>query len=161
MTARERQARYATKTDTNRESDILAAAEAILRRRLERLGTLTSPEDSAAFLRVRLAGLEHEELHVVWLDQRHRVVAVDSLFRGTIDGATVHPREVVKLALKRNAAACVVAHNHPSGSPEPSAADRAITARLKEALNLVEVRLLDHIVVGAEGTTSLAQRGWL
>ena len=142
------------------EESILGVAENILRSRLERLGTLTSPEQSAAFLRMRLGHLQHEEFHAVWLDNRHRVLSVDALFRGTIDGTSVHPREVVKAALQWNAAAVVFAHNHPSGDPEPSAADRAITTRLRDALELVEVRLLDHIVVGAAGTVSLAQRGW-
>ncbi|WP_395683535.1 RadC family protein [Dokdonella sp.] len=142
------------------EADILGIAEDILQRRLERLGTMTSPDQSAQFLRMRLAGLDHEEFHAVWLDNRHRVLAVESLARGTIDGATIHTREVVKAALRWNAAAVVFAHNHPSGDAEPSAADRAITARLRDALNLVEVRLLDHLVVASGGTVSLAQRGW-
>ena len=143
------------------EEVILGIAEDILRQRLERLGNLTSPEASAQFLRMRLAHLPHEEFHAVWLDNRHSILAVESLFRGTIDGASVHPREVVKHALRWNAAAVVFAHNHPSGNPEPSAADRAITLRLREALELVDVRLLDHIVVASSGTVSLAARGWL
>lgn len=143
------------------EADILAAAEDILRARLQRLGTLSSPEDAFAFLRVRLAGLRHEEFHVAWLDQRHRVVDVERLFRGTIDTAAVYPREVVVSALQHNAAACLLAHNHPSGTPEPSAADRVITLRLKEALAVIDVRVVDHVVVAAEGVVSLAQRGWV
>ncbi|MEO5625680.1 MAG: DNA repair protein RadC [Dokdonella sp.] len=143
------------------EAEILATAEQILRVRLERLGSLGSPEASAQFLRMRLAHLPHEEFHAVWLDNRHSVLAVESLFRGTIDGASVYPREVVKHALRWNAAAVIFSHNHPSGSAEPSVADRAITARLREALELVDVRVLDHIVVSARGTTSMAQRGWV
>jgi DNA repair protein RadC len=160
MPTRERLATYKSSALQD-EASILAAAENILRGRLERLGCLTAPEDSAAFLRFRLAGLPHEEFHCVFLDNRHRILAVEGLFRGTINASSVHPREVVKSALKHNASAVVLAHNHPSGDPTPSAADRSITQQLKEALALVEVRLLDHIVVGAEGTTSLAQRGWL
>jgi DNA repair protein RadC len=144
------------------ETEILAAAEDILRRKLERQGSLTDPASSAAFLRMRLAGLEHEEFHVVWLDNRHSIIAVEGLFRGTIDGASVHPREVVKRALRWNAAAVVACHNHPNGhSAEPSAADRAITNLLRDALNLVDVRLLDHVVVAAGETVSMAQRGWV
>ncbi|CAG0965077.1 hypothetical protein GPROT1_01109 [Gammaproteobacteria bacterium] len=142
------------------EQDILGVAEDILLRRLDRLGTMTSPTESAAFLRMRLAHLPHEEFHAVWLDNRHRVLTVESVARGTIDSATIHVREVVKSALRWNAAAVIFAHNHPSGDAEPSSADRAITRQLKEALTLVEVRVLDHIVVANGGTVSLAQRGW-
>jgi DNA repair protein RadC len=141
------------------ENDVLAAAEDILRRKLERQGILSSPRDSAQFLRMRLGHLLHEEFHAVWLDNQHQVLAVDKLFCGSIDGASVHPREVVRSALRYNAAAVIFAHNHPSGNPEPSAADRAITQRLREALQLIDVRLLDHIIIGAQSTTSMAERG--
>lgn len=143
------------------EADILAAAETILRQRVERLGSLSNPSDARSFLRMRLGHLTAEQFHVVWLDNRHQVLAVDHLFSGTLDGASVHPREVVRAALKHNAAACIVAHNHPSGVCEPSNADREITVELKKALAVVEVRLLDHIVVGGTTTTSLAERGLL
>ena len=143
------------------EAKILAAAEAILFKRMERLGKVTDPNDAADFLRLRLGGLEHEEFHVVFLDTRHRIIAVEGLFRGTVDGAEVHPREVIKRALKHNAAAVILAHNHPSGNPEPSAADRAVTARLKQALALLDIRVLDHIIVSGEGTTSMAKQGLL
>lgn len=142
------------------EAAILGQAEAILRKRLERQGSIGSPEDASSFLRMRLGGLEHEEFHVVFLDTRHRIIAVEGLFHGTVDGAEVHPREVVRAVLRHNAAAVILAHNHPSGNPEPSAADRVITVRLKQALALVDVRVLDHIVVG-ERTVSLAARGWV
>ncbi|MBE2210345.1 MAG: DNA repair protein RadC [Xanthomonadaceae bacterium] len=142
------------------EATILGQAEAILRKRLERLGSISNPEDASSFLQMRLGGLDHEEFHAVYLDTRHQIIAVEGLFRGTVDGAEVHPREVVRAAMRHNAAAVIFAHNHPSGNPEPSAADRAITARLKQALALVDVRVLDHIVVG-ERTVSLAARGWV
>lgn len=148
-----------TTTGPMSETGVLAAAEDILRRKLERQGAITSPHDSAEFLRMRLGHLLHEEFHAVWLDTRHRILAVDRLFNGSIDGASIHPREVVRSALRHNAAAVIFAHNHPSGNSEPSAADRAITVRLREALSLIEVRLLDHIVVGAQKTTSMAERG--
>jgi DNA repair protein RadC len=143
------------------EEDILSAAEAILLGRLHRLGNISDPTQASAFLRMRLAHLPHEEFHVLFLDSRHRILACEMLFRGTIDGAEVHPRVVAQRALALNAAAVILAHNHPSGNPEPSAADRAITRRLSEALQLLEIRVLDHIVVSAESNVSLASRGWL
>ncbi|QBB69433.1 DNA repair protein RadC [Pseudolysobacter antarcticus] len=152
--------RKATKTSIT-EADILQAAETILRLRFERLDTLGSPSQSAAFLTARLAHLEHEEFHIVWLDQRNRVIAVEALFQGTIDGCSVHCREVIRSALKHNAAAAILAHNHPSGVADPSQADKHITTELKNALALVGVRVLDHIVVGGNRTVSLAERGWV
>jgi DNA repair protein RadC len=143
------------------EAEILQAAETILRGKLERLASLASPTDTCSFLRMRLGHLLHEEFHVIWLDNRHRILAVERMFIGTIDGTPIHPREVVRSALAHNAAAAILAHNHPSGVAEPSAADRSITNRLKEALDLVCVRVLDHIVVGATATTSMAERGWI
>ena len=121
---------------------------------------LTDPQASANYVQARCATLEHEVFGAIWLTNRHRVIAVSMLFTGTIDGASVHPREVVKDALKHNAAAVIFFHNHPSGDSEPSAADRAITLRLRDALALVDVRILDHLVAGAT-VTSLAKRGWI
>lgn len=143
------------------ENDILEAAEDILRRRLERLGSVGNPRDSADFLRMRFGVLKHEEFHVLWLDNRHRILAVEKLFRGTIDGASVHPREVIRSALQHNAAACIFAHNHPSGVAEPSAADRAITKELGDGLQYIGVRVLDHLVVSAAECVSMAARGLL
>lgn len=142
------------------DQEILAAAEDILRARLMRLGAIQSPADAFDFLRMRLGGLPHEEFHVLWLDNRHRILACQRLFTGTIDGANVYPREVVREALGHNASAVILAHNHPSGVAEPSASDRAITRALKEALDLVGVRVLDHVVVG-ETCVSLAGRGFV
>jgi hypothetical protein len=101
------------------------------------------------------------EIGCLYLDKRHRLIQFEELFRGTIDGASVHPREIVKLALQRNSAAVIVAHNHPSGIAEPSQADELITQRVKEALALVDIRLLDHIIVGDGASVSLAERGLL
>ncbi len=140
------------------ETAILAQAESILRKRLERMGSISSPTDASEFFRMRLGGLEHEEFHVAFLDTRHRIIAVSCASRGTVDGAEVHPREIVKSALRHNAAAVLLAHNHPSGNPDPSAADRAVTARLKQALALVDVRVLDHLIVG-EIVVSMAAQG--
>lgn len=146
---------------TDRDEQILEAAERILRRRLDRLGTLTDPTTAATFLRAHCAYRDREIFGCIFLDTRHAILAVEDLFFGTVDSAEIHPREVVKRALLLNATAVIAFHNHPSGNPEPSAADRAITLRIKQALELVEVRLLDHIVVGADGTASLALRGWV
>lgn len=140
------------------EHEILSAAEDILRRRLERLASLNSPRDTEQFLRIRLGALPHEEFHCVFLDNRHRVIACEKLFNGTLDGASVHPREVVRASIRHNAAAVIFAHNHPSGVAEPSAADRAITRELRDALSLIHVRVLDHFVIG-ETSTSMAERG--
>lgn len=145
-------------TDDTTEHDVLAAAEGILREKLERQGSLQSPTDASSFLRMRLGALMHEEFHVLWLDNRHRIIDCQKLFTGTIDGASVYPREVVRAALSVNACAAIFAHNHPSGIAEPSAADRAITSELSDALRLIGVRILDHIVVGAE-CVSMAGRG--
>jgi len=142
--------------------DILREAAAITtRRNIGRcVDPLKTPADATALFKARLQHLEHEEFHVAFLDTRHRVIAIETLSRGTIDGAEVHPREVVKAALMHNAAAAIASHNHPSGVADPSAADRAVTARLKQALALVDIRLLDHIVIGDEAV-SLASRGWV
>ena len=141
------------------EEVILAAAEEILERKLHRLGSLGNPRDTETFLKARMAHLEHEEFHLVYLDNRHRILGTECITKGTIDGAMVHPREVIKAVLRANAAAVIFAHNHPSQDPEPSAADRAITKTLVDALALVEVRVLDHLVVSAGKCVSLAERG--
>ncbi len=122
---------------------------------------MTDPTAAGRYFSQRLRGFAHEVFAVLFLDSRHRALAFEELFRGTIDGAEVHPREVVRRALAHNAAAVIVGHNHPSGSREPSAADRAVTAQLKQALSLVDVRLLDHFVVGDGAAVSLAARGWV
>ena len=117
------------------------------------------PTDTELYLKARLRHLGHEVFCCLYLDNRHRVLRFDEMFRGTIDGTSVYPREVVKEALAVNAAAVILAHNHPSGVSEPSQADERITRRLKAALELVDIRLLDHIIVGDGQATSLASRG--
>ncbi len=126
---------------------------------LERGAELTDPASAARCLQRRLRGLGHEVFVALFLDTRHRVIACEELFRGTIDGATVHPREVARRALQLHAAALIVAHNHPSGVAEPSRQDVALTRRLGQALALIDVRLLDHFVVGDGEPVSLAERG--
>ena len=141
----------------------LQAAVELSRRQLSeslRAGpSLASPKATRDFLSARLRDLEHEMFCCLFLDKRHRLIKFEELFRGTIDGASVHPREIVKLALQRNSAAVIIAHNHPSGVAEPSQADELITLRVKEALALVDIRLLDHIIVGDGACVSLAERG--
>ena len=123
--------------------------------------TIRSPADTEAFLQARFRHLGHELFCVLYLDNRHRVLCFAELFRGTIDATSVYPREVVKEALAVNAAAVILAHNHPSGVAEPSQADERITRRIKAALELVDIRLLDHFVVGDASATSMASRGLL
>ena len=122
---------------------------------------LSSPEETRNFLRLRLADYRHEVFGSLFLDNRHRIITVRELFQGTIDGASIHPRVVVQQALEANAVAMVFFHNHPSGVAEPSHADEAITRRLKDALALVDVRVLDHFVVCAGESVSFAERGLL
>lgn len=128
---------------------------------LEERDALTSSELTRQYLRARLRHYEHEVFACLYLDNQHRVVKLEELFSGTIDGAAVYPREVVKRCLHNNAAAVIFAHNHPSGIAEPSQADIGITARLKAALNTIDVRVLDHIVVGRSEAVSFAERGLL
>lgn len=122
-------------------------------------GVMSSPDQCRAYLKLKLASYPYEVFGVMFLDNRHRLIAFEEMFRCTIDGASVHPREVVRSALKHNAAAVVFAHNHPSGVTEPSQSDLRITQRLKDALALVEVRVLDHMIVGEGDLASLAERG--
>ncbi len=141
-----------------------AALELARRHYQERMQSgcvLANPKATRDFLQMRLRDLTHEVFCCVYLDNRNRVTGFEELFRGTLDGASVHPREVVKQALARNAAAVILAHNHPSGVAEPSQADEIITHRLKEALGLVDIRVLDHIVVGDGSCESFAERGLL
>ncbi|HYN77909.1 MAG TPA: DNA repair protein RadC [Lamprocystis sp. (in: g-proteobacteria)] len=122
---------------------------------------LTSPEATRDYLRLKLYGLPYEVFACLFLDNRHRVIRYEELFQGTIDGASVHPREVVRRVIETNAAAVIFAHNHPSGVAEPSQADLRITQRLKDALALIDVRVLDHLIIGEGPGTSLAERGLL
>lgn len=122
---------------------------------------LSSPSVASEFIRGQLGHLEHEEFCAIFLDTRNRVIEFCRLFLGTLDAAQVYPREVVKEALARNCAAVVFCHNHPSGNSAPSAADELITARLRDALSLVDIRVLDHLIVGRDSVLSFAERGLL
>jgi len=128
---------------------------------LRRTPVLENPKAVREYLAVHYAGHEREVFSCLFLDNRHRLIVVEEMFLGTVDGASVHPREVVKRALRLNAVAVILAHNHPSGVAEPSQADEMITARLRDALALVDIRVLDHLVVGGTTVTSFLERGLL
>lgn len=128
---------------------------------LKRDSALESPQQVRDYLKARLRHEPHEIFGCLFLDTRHRVLAFEALFHGTIDGASVYPRQVVKRALAHNAAAVILTHNHPSGIAEPSQADRLLTTRLKDALALVDVRVLDHFIVGDGEPLSMAEYGWI
>ncbi len=140
---------------------VLEMSRRYLHQQLQENDALTSPADTRRYLQAKLRHYPHEVFSCLFLDNRHRVICFEELFRGTINGASVHPREVVKRALAHNAAALILAHNHPSGVTEPSQADRHITTHLKQALSLVDIRVLDHIVIGEGEPVSLAERGLL
>ena len=146
-------------------SALLTAAVELATRYLEehirRSDPLTSPSHTSQYLCARLRSRPHEVFACLFLDNQNRVISFEEMFRGTIDHANVYPREVAKRALEVNAAAVIVAHNHPSGVAEPSRTDRAITRRLRDAMALVDVRLLDHFVIGEGEVVSFAERGWL
>lgn len=141
--------------------EVLTAARRVLSRRVRRGTALTSPALARDVLRVRLGPLEHEVFAVFLLDTRHHLIEMVELFRGTLAMTSVYPREVVKVALAKNAAAVILAHNHPSGAPEPSRADELLTQSLKQALALIDVRVLDHLIVGGDEIVSFSERGLL
>ncbi len=150
-----------TPSNNTADNAIIESALEILANRIKQPDHyITSPNDTRAFLKLKLAEREHEVFAVMFLDTRHGVIEYKEMFRGTVDGATVHIREVVKEALSLNAAAVIFTHNHPSGVAEPSEADKMITKRLKNALALVDVRVLDHLIIGAD-IVSFTERGLL
>lgn len=128
---------------------------------LERRDVMSSPDATHRYLTSRLRGLRREVFAVLFLDNQHQLIAFEEAFQGCLSQCSVHPRQIVERALALNAAAVILAHNHPSGIAEPSAADRQITDRLRQALGLVEVRVLDHLVIGEGRPVSFAERGWL
>ncbi|MEW8279807.1 MAG: DNA repair protein RadC [Candidatus Thiodiazotropha sp.] len=141
------------------KQSLMALALATLAQQHQPGEILGSPEDTRRYLQIRLADRKNEVFGCLLLDNRHRIIAMAELFQGTIDGSSVHPRVIVQKALELNAAAMLFFHNHPSGVAEPSQADEAITRRLKEALALIDVRVLDHFVVTAGESVSFAERG--
>lgn len=140
---------------------VLEMSRRHLAERLTRDSALESPRAVRDYLKAMLRHEPHEVFGCLFLDTKHRVLGFEVLFRGSIDGAAVYPRQVVKRALAHNAAALILCHNHPSGNPEPSQADRVLTQRLKEALGLVEVRVLDHFIIGEGEPLSMVEYGWL
>ena len=142
------------------EQEIIDQALAILANRLKRSEIRVSePRYASDYLKLKYSELEYESFNVMFLNNNHELIRLKEMFRGTIDGAAVYPREVVKAALEFNAAAVIFSHNHPSGNCNPSQADKRITQRLQEALQLVDVRVLDHIIVGGSSSYSFAEHG--
>lgn len=141
------------------EDALIARACTILDKRLRRGPLFERPDDVKNYLKLQLQGHQNEHFAALYMDTKHRMTAYEVLFTGTVDGAEVHPRVIAQRALHHNAAAVVIAHNHPSGDPTPSAADRAITAKIKQTLSLVDVRLLDHFVIGVGDPYSMASKG--
>ena len=155
LLVRDDQGRYLMAT----ADQILEAARQVIDQKIRRGASFTSPSEVKDYLKAKLSGYEREVFAVMLMDTKHCLIEYVELFQGTIDQAAVYPREVVKLAMQHNAAAMIISHNHPSGNPEPSRADELLTKRLKEALALVDVRVLDHIIVAGNDTTSFAERG--
>jgi DNA repair protein RadC len=143
------------------EGELVSAARRALAKRCKVGRRLRSPGETRDYLTMTMAGLEHEVFVLILLNSHHQILSIEELFRGTIAGASVHPREVVKSALRANAAAALCAHNHPSGCPTPSTADEHITQSLRDALALIEVRLLDHLVIANDQIYSFAEHGLL
>ncbi|MEZ9042913.1 MULTISPECIES: DNA repair protein RadC [unclassified Vibrio] len=144
---------------TPEEQQVIAHAAAIFASKIKTCNTFTSPDLVKGFCQNRLATSEREIFMMLILDQQHRLIEAVELFQGTVDAASVYPREVVKSALKYNGAAVILAHNHPSGVVLPSSSDRRITDKIKDALAVVDIRTLDHIVVGTEGSYAFSEHG--
>ena len=155
LMVRDAQGRYLLATT----DQILEAARQAIEHKMQRGEAFSSPAAVKEYLCAKLAGYEHEVFAVLFLDSQHRLIEYAEMFRGTIDGASVYPRELVKEALRHNAAAVIISHNHPSGNPEPSQADKVLTQRLNEALRLVDVRVLDHIITAGGTSASMAELG--
>lgn len=148
---------------SRKDEDLLieTALQVLDRRLFTRGPKLEKPQEVSDYLKLQLAEMEHEVFAVIYLDAVHRPIKFEVLFHGTINTAVIHPRQVAKRALALNAAAIIVAHNHPSGCTNPSLADRSLTRRLKESLEFIDVRVLDHFIVGEGNPLSLAEYGWL
>lgn len=151
---------HADGTPATRE-EILRVSSLLMSRAHRKGAALTSPQLTAGWMQGRLHDLEHEVFEVIHLDNHHRIIGPHRIATGTIDSASVYPREVVKAALAANAAAVILVHNHPSGCTDPSGADRRLTDRLRTALQTVDIRVLDHVIVSSEGYFSFAEKGLL
>lgn len=153
---------YGPRADRVDDEETIAKALTIIKHRLRVTDMqVGSPRDCKDYLTLKLANLPHEVFACMWLDSQNRLIEYSELFRGTLTQTSVYPREVVKEALRLNAGGVILAHNHPSGMPEPSRADESITQDLKKALAMVDVKVLDHIIVGGADTMSFAERGLL
>lgn len=141
--------------------EALCLAQEIVKQRFQRGAPMASPEVTKRYLCLQLADRDYEVFGALFLDAQHRLLANEELFRGTVDASPVYPRVILQRCLTLNAVALILYHNHPSGEPEPSSADRHMTDRVKQALDLVDVRLLDHLVVAGSMAASFAERGWL
>lgn len=151
---------YGSTQESTQGDTIIAEALQILAQRMRAPGDfMSAPADVKNFVRLKLAGLEHEVFAVMWLDTQNRLLKYDEMFRGTLTQTPAYPRELVKQALQQNAASAILVHNHPSGACIQSRADEMITASIKSALALIDVRVLDHIIVGGVDTMSFAERG--
>ena len=157
--------KYIQETDvfeTVTEDEILQVAEQLAYDKFARLSdALSSPELTKQFLQLHFCKEEREHLAVIFLDSQNKVIDFERMFSGTINAASVYPREIVKAALLKNANSIIITHNHPSGTPEPSQADKRITRKIQDACNTVDINLLDHFVVGGMDTVSFAERGWI
>lgn len=140
------------------EKDILTMANQLAKNRLAKGNVIERPSSAFIYLQTLMSQYEREVFGAIFLDNQHRIISFEEIFLGTLNVTNIHPREVVKKALAVNAAAVIFVHNHPSGDPEPSEADKKITVQLRETLNLIDVRVLDHIVVGAQSCISMAER---
>ncbi len=146
---------------TTDEIKVLELASSIIENKIRTTQVLTNPDLTREFLKMKMCHLEHEIFGIIFVDAQHKVIEFKEMFRGTIDSASVYPREVLKEVLALNAAAVILTHNHPSGIAEPSEADRRMTTKLKNALAVIDVAVLDHMVVGLNEVVSFAERGWL
>lgn len=146
---------------SEQEQAVLDEALSILRNHINNNDVFTSPETTKKYLCIKMAGIEREQFNVLFLDNQNRLIDDVTMFEGTIDACSVYPRVIVQKALELNASSMIIYHQHPSGNPEPSQADRRITRRLSDALNLVDIRVLDHFVVGGDSVVSFAERGWI
>ena len=143
------------------EKDILIMARRLAKNRLAKGRSIERPSSAFIYLQTLISQYEREVFGAIFLDNQHRIISFEEIFLGTLNVTNIHPREVVKRALVVNAAAVIFVHNHPSGDPEPSEADKRITVQLRETLNLIDVRVLDHVVVGARSCISMAERGFV
>ncbi|MDC8015848.1 JAB domain-containing protein [Tahibacter soli] len=150
---------FPSEFEADYEERVLQEARAIVQRRFSGMDVLALPRTAREYLAIRLASYSEEVFACLFMTTRHQVIAFEILFRGTLTGCSVHERVVAKRALANNAAAVILVHNHPSGIAEPSEADVAITGKVREALNLMEVRLIDHFVIGGNAAVSMAERG--